>query len=805
MLDDLRLAIRGLARRPGFTMVAVVTLALGIGANVAVFSVVRGIMLRPLPYPDEGRLAMFWYDSQGRRTSSISEPEFIDFGSKIDGVESVAAVTVRRLHLGGAEPRLVRVTEATPELLPLLGVAPLAGRFYRAGESLPGGPDVVVISESLRRQLFPDGGALGASLTLAGTPHTIVGVMPAGFAFPSSDVEAYRPYRLDRARPDQRNNHYLRVVARLTPGVDLETVRSRVAAYGRWAVAQYPEYYSGFNASFDLTSLRDRFVGEARTPLLLLFGATSLVLLIACANVANLLLARAEERRRETAVRLALGAAPRHLARQLAAESLVLAALATAAALVLARLAIAGLLALVGTVLPRSEGIALDPTVLAYALAVALATSGLFGLAPMLRVFRRDPRADLHAGVRTLTAAPSGQALRRVLVAGQVALTVVLTAAAALLTRSILALRDADVGFVTDGGVALQVSLPEHVYTTAAEVVSFVHQVEDRARALPGVSEAGVVETVPLWGGGTNNLSLQIEGHLVSTIGEAPTALILRDTAGAVSALGLRVSRGRPFTAHDVASNRAVALVNETFVRTVLRGEDPFTTRVRMYSPKQRWMEIVGVVKDISQDEVAGAEFPQLIVPFELSRECSYGMPTDFALVARGAAPAALADAMRGVVRAVEPQAVIRQVTTLAAIKRESLGDRAVLATLLAVAAGLAVSLAGFGLYGVVALWVGERRRELGLRLALGASAWQVYRLVLGQATVPVVAGLAVGGAASVGLSVALRALLPGVSKGDPVTAVVVLAVLLLATVLAAAVPAHRAAHVDPAAALGAE
>jgi len=806
MLGDLRLALRGLARRPGFATVAVLTLALGIGANVAVFSVVRGVLLRPLPYPDEGRLVTFWYDSQGRRSSTISEPELVDFASTLEGFDAIGALVTKRPHLAGvAEPRSVRVVEATPQLLPLLGVPPAAGRMFTAAEALPGGPDVIVISEALRSQLLPDTEAVGSSITLDGKPHVVVGAMPVGFAFPFPDVEAYRPYRLDPADLDLRNNHYLRVFGRLKPGVSLATARSQVAAYGRWAVAQYPEFYSGFNASFDVTSLRDRYVGQARTPLLLLFGAVSMVLLIACANVANLLLARAEERRRETAVRLALGAGPRHLARQLGAESLALAGLAVAAALVLAHLAVSGLLGMAGRVLPRSESISVDGAVLVYALAVSLLTVALFGLAPLARIARRDPRADLHAGVRSLGVAPAGQTLRRVLVSAQVTLTVVLTAAAALLTRSILSLQSADVGFGTEGSVALQLSLPAHVYPEADDVAAFVQALEDRVRALPGVTAAGVTESVPLWGGGANNLSLQIEGRLVATVGEAPTAGIQRYTAGAVQAVGLQVTRGRAFTADEVASRRAVALVNETFVRAVLRGADPFTTKVRMFSEKQRWMEIVGVVRDVHQDSIDGATWPQVIVPFELAEECSYWMPSDFALVVHGTSPSASAGAVRSIVREAGPAAVIRRVATLGEIKRAALGDRTMLATLLAVAAGLAIALAGLGLYGVVSLWVGERRRELGLRLALGASRWEIHRLVMAQAGVPVALGLGIGGVASIALFGALRAALPSVVRADPIWVLAVLVALVSATVLAAAVPAHRAARVDPAATLGAE
>ncbi len=807
MLNDVRLALRTIGRRPAFAAVAVVTLALGIGANVAVFSVVRGVLLRPLPYPEEGRLVGFWYHSQGRRTSLLSQPELLDLRSKVDALEGVAGLVYRRLHLGtGEEPRLVRAIAATPELLPLLGITPAAGRVFAAAEALPGGPDVVVISDSLSRQLVPAGEAVGAAVTLAGKPHEVIGVMPPGFAFPAPDVDVYMPFRMNAASPDLRNNHYLLTVGRLKPGVSVEKARAEVAAYGRWAVARYPEFYSGFNASLELTTLRDTFVEPARAPLLLVLGAVSLVLLIACANVAHLLLARSEERRRETAVRLALGASPRHLARQLVAEGLVLAALAAAGALVLAEVGLRAFLALTVGVLPRAESVSLDGAVLAYAMAVSLATVVLSTLAPLVRAFRRDPRADLQSGVRNLSATPAGQSFRRTLVAVQVALTVVLTAGASLVTRSILQLLVSDVGFDTDRAVAVRLRLPDHVYATPTDIAAFAHRIEEGARALPGVTTAGVVESVPLWERSAANTSLQVEGRVVTAVGEAPTAMVQRLTPGGVSALGLRIRRGRTLSALDVEARRPVCLVNEEFVRKVLGGADPFATRVRMFDARQRWMEVVGVVADVKQTGALADPWPQVVVPLEQAAETGYYTPTGFSLVVRGAtAETTLAGAVRRMVREVGPTVAIREIRALAAIKREALGDRSTLATLLTIAASLAVTLAAVGLYGVVTLWVGERRREIGLRLALGATAPQVHRLVLAQAGVPVLVGLAAGGAAALALTWSLRALLPGGLPADPFAALVVVVVLGGATVVAAALPAHRAACIDPAAALASE
>ena len=797
---DLRFAVRTLRRRPGFALVALVTLALGIGANTAIFSVVHSVLLRPLPYPDEDGLVSFWMDSQGLRTASLSQPELLDLQRRIPSIESVAGMHFRRLHLGGeGEPRLIRVVEATPELLPLLRVPPAEGRFYGPDESRPDGPPVVVISEGLRRQVFGEEGlATGRQIVLAGTPHTVVGVMPGGFSFPEEGIAAYRPFRIDRANPDQRNNHNVWAVGRLRRGASLEQARSEVAAYGRRAVAEFPQFYSGFHASFGLSALRERLTGSARTPLVVLLGAVSLVLLIACANVANLLLARGEARRREMAVRLALGARRRDLARQLLVESAVLALLGAAVALPLASVAVRGFAAMAWADFPRLGEAGIDTTVLAYTLGVAVATALLSGLAPLLRALRTEASSDVKDGAGAVSPGRGGALTWRLLVSAQVALAVVLVAGSSLLNRTIVALAGADLGFSPEDSVVVRLSLPDHVYRSAPEILAFTGPLEERARALPGVEAAGIVDLVPLWQGFSNNLSLQVEGHEVETVGEAPTAIVQKLSPGAVSALGLRLQRGARFVEADVAAGRPVAMVNEAFVRRVLGGGDPFATRVRMFGRGQQWMDIVGVVKDFRQAGVLAPEWPQVLVPFDAAQRCAYAVPRDFSLLVHGGTAGSLVDALRSLVHELGPSVAVRDVRSMTRIKHDAMGDRAVLATMMSIAALLALALAGVGLYGMVALWVSRRQRELGLRLALGAGPDSLRRLVVGQAAVPVVAGLGVGLAAVAPLAILLKKLLYGVSPVDPVSLLVVVVVLAGTAAAAAVVPARRATRVDP-------
>lgn len=809
LLVELRHALRMLGRRPAFTLVVVATLALGIGVNTALFSVVRGVLLRPLPYHRPDRLVSLVYNSQGRRTVSFSQPEVLDLRTRADAFESVAAYSFRRPHLGtGLEPRQVRVLVATHELLPLLGVPLAAGRSFTADEALPDGPPVVVLSHRLKEQVFPGrADVIGAAVVLGGTAHTVIGVTPPGFGFPDASVEAYGPLRIDPVNPEQRNNHNLRVIARLRPDADLATARTAMAEYGRWAVAQYPAFYSGFAVSMDAQPLREAFVRGVRTPLLLALGAVSLVLLIACANVTSLLLALGEERRRELAVRLALGSSSGRLGRQLLVESLVLALAGAVAAWPLAWLAQAGLLALGRDLLPLTEAVRLDPMVLAYTLTVALVTSVLFGLAPALHARRRDLRGDLQGGVRTVSAAPGRLAGRRLLVAGQVALAVVLTAGASLLTRTIVALHAADVGFTTEGSLGALLSLPPHVYREPTDIVELVRTLEDGARRLPGVEAAGVVERLPLAFAGSNNLSLQVEGRVVETVGEAPTADVQGISPAGLSVLGLQVLLGRAFTAQDVAEGRQVALVNEAFVKKHLAGLEALNARVRMFDPSRPWLEIVGVLRDFRQDGVAlDAVWPQLVVPFDLAHRNAYRVPTTFYLVVHGPGiPGSFAAPVRRLVNQAGPSVVVRDVRTLEQVKRDAVGDRSMLATLVGVTAALALFLAGLGLYGVIGLWVGQRRQEIGLRMALGADGNGVLRLVLVQAGQPVLLGLAVGLGLAVALAAALRSQLFQVTPVDPPSVLVVAVVLLAATGLAATVPACRAARVQPSAALRAE
>jgi predicted permease len=457
--------------------------------------------------------------------------------------------------------------------------------------------------------------------------------------------------------------------------------------------------------------------------------------------------------------------------------------------------------------LPLVEAVRLDPMVLVYALSVALITSLVFGLAPMLQARRNAPSAALQGSPRTVLGSTGRLTGRRLLVAGQVTLAVVLTVGASLLTRTILALGDTDVGFVTDGSVAAFVSLPPHLYSQPADIVALVDILEDGARRLPGVRSVGVVESLPLALMGSNNLSLQVEGRVVEAVGEAPTALVQGMSPAGIEALGLRLYSGRLLTGDDVTAGRQVALVNRAFVKTNLAGLDPDTTRVRMFDPDRPWLEIVGVVEDFRHDGVVvERDWPQLIVPFQLAHRNAYRVPTSFFLVVHGdAAPETLDRPLRQLIREAAPSAAVLDVRTLDRVKRDAVGPRSMLATLLRFAAGLALVLAGLGLYGVVALWVGQRRSEIGLRMALGATRASVLRLVLRQAGGPVVLGLGVGLVLAIALASALGAILHGVMPLDPLSVVGVTGVLALTACLAAVAPARRAALVEPSSALRTE
>jgi putative ABC transport system permease protein len=795
MLQDLRYATRRLLKSPGFTLVAVGALALGIGANTAIFSVVNTVLLRPLPYPAPEQLVQLWESrpQQNMPRSEIAPHEFLAWADQCQSFQRLAATDVAEYNLTGrGEPERVTGALVTAGYLPLLGVAPAHGRGFLEEEDRPGSDNVVVLGHELWRSRFnSDPSVVGQSVSLDGVACNVVGVLPRGFRLPG-DASLARPIAFsgeDRARP---GNHFLNVFGRLKEGVTLAQAEAEMAA----AAARVEQSLGGANVGHQVAvvSLHEQVVGGARTSLLVLLGAVALVLLIACANVANLLLARAAARRREVAVRAALGASRWRIVRQLLAESLLLSGLGGALGLLLAVWGVDLLVGLDPAGVQRAGEVALDWRVLAFTFGLSLLTGLLFGLAPALQASKTDFVESLKEGGR------SGQGLARsrlrgALVVGEVALTLVLLVGAGLLLKSFGRLLAVDPGLDPRNVLTMDVALPPAKYAEPQRITAFYERLLQEAAALPGVQAAGAVSVLPLAGDDNSNF-VQIEGRAPLPPGQALRAGRRNVTADYFRALAIPVRRGRAFTPADTAEAQRVLVINEAMARSFFAGEDPVGKRVRT-GDKSPWVEVVGVVGDVRHrgldvDTRPEMFFPQLQTP---SRRMT--------LVVRAAGdPEALAGPLRERVRDIDRDQPVGNVKTMESWLSESVASRRFSAALLGVFAALAAGLAALGLYGVVSYSVAQRTHEIGLRMALGAQGRDVLRLVIGQGMALTLVGTAVGVAAALALTRVMSGLLFGVGATDAGVFVTVPLLLAAVALLACYFPARRATKVDPMVAL---
>ena len=799
--QDLRYALRALRRNPGFTLAAVLTLALGIGANSAIFSLVNGVLLRELPYPEPARLMTVWghYPSTGR--STVSLPDYVDWREGTRTFAELAARYGRTLNLGGGEgfdgePEQVASDLVTPNFFRTVGVALALGRAFVEEEGRAGAPEVAVLSHGLwRRRFAADPAILGRSVVLNGRPFTVVGVAPEGFRF-LRDVDVWTPLRVDMST--QRRSEFLTVVGRLRPGVTPVQAKADMDAVARRLAERYPETNASWT-SLEVLPLKEYLVGDVRRPLLVFSGAVALVLLIACANVANLLLARASGRSREIAVRLALGAGRPRLVRQLLTESALLALLGAATGLVLAVWATRGLQVAAARLVPRLDEVQVDGTVILFSLGLAVVTGLLFGLAPALRLAGGPLATTLRDGTRSVGGGRLAR-FRSGLVLGEVALAVILLVGAGLLLQSFERLTRVNLGFRPEGVLTYGLVLPSAVYGDDAQLPALYERILERTRALPGVRSASMASELPM--GGANYITFQIEGRTPpADVGEdlQPFAV----SPGHFATLGIPLRRGRLLETGDAAGAPDVAVVNEELVRRFFGGGDPIGRRISVDGTGEgapRWMTIVGVVGDVAQEAVTAAPYPQVYAPLAQSpvRTVAVAVRTE-------GAPMALARAARGALAAAEPGLPPRDVRTLEERVGDTIAMPRVSAVVFSLFAAVALALAAIGLYGVLAYTVTQRTREIGIRLALGAAGSEVLRLVLWQGMRPALAGIVVGLLAALATTRLMGSLLYGVGATDPLTFVAV--PLFLATVALAAIwiPARRAAHVDPMIALRAE
>jgi putative ABC transport system permease protein len=802
LAEDLWFAARALWRRPLFAGLVVATLALGIGGNVAVFSVVDGVLLRPLPYPDPDRLAIVWENDRlrGTETEAVSAPDYRDFTEMNRSFTALAARRRLDRTLGAlAEPVRVSSARVTSSFFSVLGVRPILGRVFLPEEEKPGSDSVMVLTETLWRAHFgADPRVVGTQVLLDGAPRTLVGIVPDAARMPGLRDEVFEPLAFGPA--DQfRGMHNLRVVARLKPEATLRSAQSDMSSVMQRLEELYPDENLGRGAL--VRSLQDEAVGESRPALLLLFGAVGLLLLMACASVANLVLTRGLGRERELAIRTSLGAGPLRLFRQLLTESLLLAALGGA----LGALVGTWLVQLVrafGPELPRLEQASVDGRALGFALAASLASTLVFGVVPALRAARRRPQAGLSEGGRTAGTA-SGLRARKALAAFELAAAVVLLAGAGLLVRSFWKLQQVDPGFDPRGVLLAQVNLsgPGYVFPRHWPVLdwpaesAFTEGVAARLAASPGVEAVAFAHMGPTDAGWTTRVT--IDGRPEPPPGEQDEASYRPVSAGYFETLGIRLAKGREFSHFDAAGRPLVAVVNEAFAARHFPGEEPLGQRIVVFGAPR---EVVGVAPNERFSGLEAGPATAMYLPLAQNPQPA------LVLIVRGAGkPLELAPAVRESVRAVDPTLALFELTSAEEALASSLEQRRFTLLLLGGFAAVALALAAVGIYGVVSFAVSERTREMGLRIALGAEPRHVFGMVVRQGLGLALAAIGAGTLLALALGRVMERLLFGVEARDPATLAAVVVILLAAAFLASAVPARRATRVDPTTALRAE
>jgi len=806
LLQDIRYALRLLSRNPAFTAIAVLALALGIGANSAIFSIVNAVVLKPLPYNSPEQLVQLWmrFTNIGIPNDQnwVSVPEFMDLKQN-SSFSHIAAIDSGSYNVNlGATPERIESAVVSTDFFPLLGVQARTGRVFSPDEGRPGQNRVVLLSDGLwRRRFAADPNMIGRKLIMNGDSYVVVGVLPGDFRFPR-DAEVWTPlvFSADDLSERSRGNHGLQVIARIKPGMSVTQARADMAAVSQRIIQQHPSYpYKTYNFSVITIPLLDQQVGDMRTALWVLMGAVGLVLLIACANVANLLLVRAAGRGREVAVRVALGVSRWRLVRQLLTESTVLGIVGGVCGLALGYWALKLLVTISATSFPRVVEARMDFRVLLFTLGVSLFTGIIFGLAPALQVIRHTTFDALKEGGRSGSSGMASANLRSALVIAEVAISLTLLVGAGLLIRSFLRLQEVDSGFRSEGVLTLRLSLPDK-YSKAEQTRTFFRELLERVRQLPGVDAAGAVTGLPLSGSGWSGTAT-VDTQAVSEQDRTPEVDQRPVTPGYFEAMGITLIRGRFFDQRDNETTAPVAIVDETMARTYWPNEDAIGKRLKggdSGSPSP-WFTIVGVVRHVryrTLESPSRTEFywPLAQTPFPLN-SMSLAIHTQ-------ADPYSLAAAVQQQVQSIDSDQPIYRIRTMNELVSESSARRRLSMLLLVTFAGVALLLAAVGIYGVMSYSVAQRVHEIGIRMALGARSTEIVRLVLGQSMWMTLAGVGAGVVGSLAVTTFLSTLLFNVRATDPATFVLVAVILTAVALFASFLPAFRATRVDPVRAL---
>ena len=804
--QDVQYGVRMLVKNPGFTVVAVLALALGIGANTAIFSVVNAVLLRPLPYTDPDRLVYVLRTQPPIMRGPISRPNFFEWQTEQKVFAEIAAFYPESYNLTGIEEaeRIsgVRVTDG---FFKLFGVAPARGRFFLPEEDRAGGGRVAVIGYGMwQREFGADPQLIGRTISLNGEPYAVVGIAPPSFNFPRRS-EIWTPAVLAEDKRDQGSN-YLMIIGRLKDGVTVEQAQAQMNQVAAVQAQEYPEHNT--NLSVTISPLLDEQVRSIRSVLLILLGAVAFVLLIACANVANLLLARATARQKEIAVRTALGATRGRVIRQLLTESVLLSLLGGCLGVLLSLWGIKLLVSLAPANIPRVQEVGLDQWVLGFTLLVSVVTGIIFGLAPALQVSTTNLNEVLKEGTRgATTGSPHRARLRRALVVIEIALSLVLLVSAGLLVASIRRVTEVNPGFNTQNLLTASVSFPRQPSADEAgaeaaaarevqEQASFLREAEGRISSMPGVQAVGAINDLPVAGQGSVNGDFNIEGRPQFKSGEAPVAEFRLITPGYFNAIGIPLLKGRTFNEADGPQAQVPIVINETLARRFFPGEDPLGKRLLVLDDKPH--EIVGVVGDARQWGLDRPADPEVYFSYT---QMAFGAGTTL-VVRTSIEPGSLSEGLRRAVRDVSRDAPVYSIKTMNEVLAESTAQRRFNTILMTSFAAVALLMAAIGLYGVISYSVAQRVHEIGIRMALGAQFGDVMRMVLWQGFKLALAGVICGLFVSFGITRVMTSLLYGVSATDPLTFTLVSVLLTVVALLACYIPARRAAKVDPMVAL---
>ena len=805
LLQDTRFGLRMLRKSPGFTVIAVLTLAVGIGASTSIFSVVNAVLLGGLPYKDPGRLAMIWGTNarRGADESPVSPGDYFEWKQKNSTFQDIAASYDNEVTLTGTEnPQFLIGYDFSANYFSILGVAPELGRTFTAEEDRPGAPKVVVLSDKLWRSTFrADPAILGKPITLDGEPYSVIGVMPHGFDYPPG-VQLWMPIALPDSAASDYQHHYVRVMGRLRPGVSVAQAQAQMTALAVQIGAEQPTTDAGNGVN--ITPLRRQLAGDIQTALYVLLGAVGFVLLIACANVASLLLARATTRHKEIAACAALGASRGRLLRRFLTESLLLCLVGGALGIVLALWCTRFLVSIfpndiANLSIPRVENIPINVPVLLFALATTILTGLLFGVAPAMQSARANAADVLKESGRGATPGSRSARLRGILVVGEIALSLVLLAGAGLLIESFQRVAHGSLGFQPDRVLGVEIFLTANRYpkNQPDKQRAFVRDVLQRMRSLPGVQSDGAVNTLPLTGfwGQTDFL---VEGRPEPKPGESPNADNRFVTPGYFSTMSIPLLQGREFTDADRDGGRPVAIVDETLARQYLGAGSPIGKRLNLGTPqKSEWWEVVGEVGNVKAFGLERTDLPTLYRPYQ---QLPVGLVA-FTIRTAGN-PSALLKSAEQAVWDVDKDQPVFQALPMSTLAAQSIALRRVSTLLLAGFATLALLLAAVGIYGVMAYSVAQRTHEIGTRMALGAEPKDVLRLILGQGARLALFGVVLGVLAALVLTRFMVSILFGVSASDPLTFVGVAILLAFIALAACYIPARQAMRIDPMVAL---